>query len=156
VRASGNPSGLIATIGRVVRDYDSKLPIMQLVTVNDHVDQQLLVPRLGASVLVGFSLTALVLAGLGLYAVVAFAGPGVVWVMVRGVMLTVGVGLAVGLLTALGAARALSSVLFNVSPSDPATLIVVTVVLTLVAAVAAWIPALRATRVDPAVVLRYQ
>ena len=173
VRASGNPSGLIATIGRVVRDYDSKLPIMQLVTVNDHVDQQLLVPRLGASILVGFSLTALVLAGLGLYAVVAFAvrertkemgiriilgagGPGVVWVMVRGVMLTVGVGLAVGLLAALGAARALSSVLFNVSPSDPATLIVVTVVLTLVAAVAAWIPALRATRVDPAVVLRYQ
>lgn len=71
-------------------------------------------------------------------------------------MLTVGVGLAVGLLAALGAARALSSVLFNVSPSDPATLIVVTVVLTLVAAVAAWIPALRATRVDPAVVLRYQ
>lgn len=173
VRASGDPSGLIATIGRVVRDYDSKLPIMQLVTVNNHVDQQLLVPRLGASVLVGFSLTALVLAALGLYAVVAFAvrertkemgirialgarGPGVVWVMVRGVMLTVGVGLAVGLLAALGAARALSSVLFNVSPSDPATLIVVTVVLTLVAAVAAWIPALRATRVDPAVVLRYQ
>jgi ABC-type antimicrobial peptide transport system permease subunit len=76
--------------------------------------------------------------------------------MVRGVMLTVGVGLAVGVMAALGAARALSSVLFNVSPSDPATLIVVTVVLTLVAAVAAWIPALRATRVDPAVVLRYQ
>ena len=62
-----------ATIGRVVRGYDSKLPIMQLVTVNDSVDQQLLVPRLAASVLAGFSLTALVLAALGLYAVVAFA-----------------------------------------------------------------------------------
>jgi ABC-type antimicrobial peptide transport system permease subunit len=156
-----------------VRGYDSKLPIMQLVTVNDSVDQQLLVPRLAASVLAGFSLTALVLAALGLYAVVAFAvrertkevgirlalgarGTLVVWAMVRGIMLTVGIGLAAGLLVTLGSARALSNVLFNVSATDPATVLVMTAVLTLVAAVAAWIPALRATRVDPAVVLRYQ
>ncbi|HZM94127.1 MAG TPA: ABC transporter permease [Vicinamibacterales bacterium] len=173
VRTSGNPSDLTATIGRVVRGYDSKLPIMQLVTVNDSVDQQLLVPRLAASVLAGFSLTALVLAALGLYAVVAFAvrertkevgirlalgarGTLVVWAMVRGIMLTVGIGLAAGLLVTLGSARALSNVLFNVSATDPATVLVMTAVLTLVAAVAAWIPALRATRVDPAVVLRYQ
>ena len=71
-------------------------------------------------------------------------------------MLTVGAGLAAGLVAALGAARALSNVLFNVSPTDPATLVIVTAVLALVAFVAAWIPALRATRVDPAVVLRYQ
>ena len=173
VRTSGNPSDLTATIGRVVRGYDSKLPIMQLVTVNDSVDQQLLVPRLAASVLAGFSLTAVVLAALGLYAVVAFAvrertkevgirlalgarGTLVVWAMVRGIMLTVGIGLAAGLLVTLGSARALSNVLFNVSATDPATVLVMTAVLTLVAAVAAWIPALRATRVDPAVVLRYQ
>ena len=146
---------------------------MQLTTVDDYIDQQLLVPEIGASVLAGFSLTALALAALGLYAVVAFAvrertkevgirialgahGPTVVWMMIRGVMVTVGAGLGVGLLAAFGAGRASSSVLFNVSPTDPATLIVVTAVLTLVAVVAAWIPALRATRVDPAVVLRYQ
>ena len=69
----GQPVRPDATIGRAVRGYDSKLPIMQLVTVNDYIDQQLLVPRLGAGVLAGFSLTALVLAALGLYAVVAFA-----------------------------------------------------------------------------------
>jgi ABC-type antimicrobial peptide transport system permease subunit len=146
---------------------------MQLVTVDDYIDQQLLVPRLGAGVLAGFSLTALVLAALGLYAVVAFAvrertkevgirialgarGPRVVWVMVRGVMLAVAAGLAAGLLAALSAARALSNVLFNVSPTDPATLVVVTAVLALVAVVAACVPTRRATRVDPAVVLRYQ
>jgi ABC-type antimicrobial peptide transport system permease subunit len=83
-------------------------------------------------------------------------GPSVVWVIVRGVVLTVGSGLVAGVLVALGAARAMSPVLFNVSPSDPATLAAVTAVLTIVAVVAACLPALRATRVDPAVVLRYQ
>jgi ABC-type antimicrobial peptide transport system permease subunit len=113
------------------------------------------------------------LAALGLYAVVAFAvgertkeigirialgagGAGVVWIVLRAVIVTVTTGIAVGLLAALGAGRALSAVLFNVSPSDPATLFVGIAVLALVAIVAACIPAMRATRVDPATVLRYQ
>ena len=78
----------------------------------------------------------------------------VVWVTIRGVMVTVGVGLAVGIVLALGAAQGLSSVLFRVSPTNPATLATVTVVLAVVAAVAALIPARRATRVDPSIVLR--
>ena len=173
VRTAGNVSDLTGTIRRVVRDYDSKLPIMQLTSVDDYVDQQLLMPRIGAGVLAGFSVTALVLAALGLYAVVAFAvrertkevgirialgarGPRVIWTMVRGVLFTVATGMAIGLIAAMGAARAASTVLFNVSPADPATLVVVTAVLTLVAVAAAWIPARRATRVDPAVALRDQ
>ena len=173
VRTAGNVSDLTGTIRRVVRDYDSKLPIMQLTSVDDYVDQQLLVPRIGAGVLAGFSVTALLLAALGLYAVVAFAvrertkevgirialgarGPRVIWTMVRGVLFTVATGMAIGLIAAMGAARAASTVLFNVSPGDPATLVVVTAVLTLVAVAAAWIPARRATRVDPAVALRDQ
>jgi predicted permease len=173
VRTAGNVSDLTETIRRVVRDYDSKLPIMQLTSVDDYIDQQLLVPRIGAGVLAGFSVTALVLAALGLYAVVAFAlrertkevgirialgarGPRVIWTMVRGVLFTVATGLAIGLIAAVGAARAASTVLFNVSPADPETLVVATAVLTLVAVAAAWIPARRATRVDPAVALRDQ
>ena len=144
---------------------------MQLTSVDDYIDQQLLVPRIGASVLAGFSLTALVLAALGLYAVVAFA--------VRERTKEVGIRIALGAHGAAsrlddGARRAVhrrrrtghrvargagrrasaSTVLFNVSPTDPATLVVVTAVLTLVAVAAAWIPAMRATRVDPAVALR--
>ena len=173
VRTAGNVSDLTGTIRRVVRDYDSKLPIMQLTSLDDYIDQQLLVPRIGAGVLAGFSVTALALAALGLYAVVAFAvrertkevgirialgarGPRVIWTMVRGVLFTVATGLAIGLIAAMSAARAASTVLFNVSPTDPETLVVATAVLTLVAAAAAWIPARRATRVDPAVALRDQ
>lgn len=173
VRTSGNVPDLTATIRRVVRDYDPKLPIMQLTSVDDFIDHQLLVPRIGAGVLAGFSLTALMLAALGLYAVVAFAvrertrevgirialgarGPRVVWVMMRGIMLTVATGLAIGLVAAVAVARAAATVLFNVSPTDPATLALVIVVLSLVAVAAALIPATRATRVDPVVALRYQ
>jgi predicted permease len=173
VRTTGNPSIALSEMAAAVRGLDSRLPITQLLTMDDYIDQQLLLPRMGAGVLTGFSVTALVLAALGLYAVVAFAvgertkeigirlalgaaGSHVVWTMVRGVMLTVGAGLAAGLLVALGVAQALSAILFNVSPTDPATLIVVTAALVLVAVVAACVPAMRAMRVDPAVVLRYQ
>jgi putative ABC transport system permease protein len=173
VRTAGNPVDAVGTIAAAVRGRDSRLPVMQLVTMGDYVDEQLLLPRIGAGVLTGFSFTALVLAALGLYAVVAFAvgertkeigirialgagGVGVVWTVIRGVMWTVVAGLAAGLVFALGSARALSAVLFEVSPTDPATLVAVTVVLALVAIVAACIPAMRATRVDPATVLRYQ
>jgi predicted permease len=173
VRTTGNPSDVVGTMGAVVRGFDSRLPVTQLVTMGDYIDRQLLLPRIAAGVLSGFSLTALVLAALGLYAVVAFAvgertkeigirialgagAPGVVWTVVRAVIVTLTAGLAAGLLAALGAGRALSAVLFNVSPSDPVTLLGGIVVLAVVAIVAACIPAMRATRVDPATVLRYQ
>jgi predicted permease len=173
VRTTGDPRNMVGTLGRVMRELDNRLPVLQATTMDDYLAQQLLVPRIGTSILAGFSLTALILAALGLYAVVAFAvgerakevairmalgarGPHVVWMTVRGVVITVGAGLAAGLLLALGAARGMSTVLYNVSPTDPATLVVVTAVLALVAVVAALIPATRATRLDPLAVLRYQ
>ena len=173
VRTTGRPSEVVGTIGAAVRGFDSRLPVTQLVTIDDYIDRQLLLPRVAAGILSGFSVTALVLAALGLYAVVAFAvgertkeigirialgagGPGVVWTVVRAVMTTVSIGIAVGLLGAVGAGQALATVLFNVSPTDPATLLAGIAVLALVAVAAACIPALRATRVDPARVLRYQ
>ena len=82
--------------------------------------------------------------------------PHVVWVTVRSVMLTVGVGLVVGLMLAVAAAQGLNGVLYKVPPTDPATLAIVTALLAIVAATAAVIPARRAAHVDPLVVLRYQ
>jgi ABC-type antimicrobial peptide transport system permease subunit len=173
VRTAANPADVVGTMAAAIRGLDPRLPVMQLVTMDDHIDQQLLLPRMGAGVLTGFSFTALVLAALGLYAVVAFAvgertreigirialgarGSGVVWTVIRGILLTVAAGVAVGLIVAIAAAQAMSSVLFDVSPTDPATLFAVSAVLALVAIVAACVPAMRAMRVDPATVLRYQ
>ena len=83
-------------------------------------------------------------------------GPHVVWMTVRGVMMTVAAGLAAGIVLSIGAAQGMSNVLYRVSPTDPVTLVAVTLVLALVALVAALVPARRATRVNPIVVLRYQ
>jgi len=173
VRTSGDPRDLVGTLGRVVHEVDPALPILQASTLDEYLGAQLVLPRISTGILIGFSLTALLLAALGLYAVVAFAvgerakevgirmalgarAPHVVWMMVRGVMITVGVGLVIGLMLALWAGQGLRVVLFNVSPTDPPTLIIVTAVLALVAAVAACIPARRATRVNPLAVLRFQ
>ena len=173
VRSTGDQTAMAGTLGRVVREFDSKLPVLQAATLDDYLAQQLLIPRIGTSILAGFSLTALILAALGLYAVVAFAvgerakevgirmalgarGPHVMWVTIRGVIMTVGVGLAIGFVLAVAAAQGMSGVLFRVSATDPATLAVVTMILALVAIAAALIPARRATRVNPLEVLRYQ
>jgi len=173
VRSTGDQAVMPGTLSRVVREVDAKLPVLQATTIEDYLTQQLLIPRIGTSILAGFSLTALILAALGLYAVVAFAvgerakevgirmalgarGPHVVWMTVRGVMMTVAAGLVVGLVLSIAAAQGMSNVLYRVSPTDPVTLGVVTLVLGLVALVAALIPARRATRVNPLVVLRYQ
>ena len=82
--------------------------------------------------------------------------PHVIWMILRSVMLTVAVGLVIGIVLAVGAAQGMTSILYDVSPADPTTLALVTVVLALVAAVAALVPARRASHVDPLVVLRYQ
>jgi predicted permease len=173
VRSTGDQAAMPGTLSRVVREIDAKLPILQTSTMDDYLTQQLVIPRIGTSILAGFSLTALVLAALGLYAVVAFAvgerakevgirmalgarGPHVVWMTIRGVMMTVAVGLVAGLALSIGVSQGLTNVLYRVSPTDPVTLGVVTLVLAIVAFAAALIPARRATRVNPLVVLRYQ
>jgi len=173
VRTAGDPRALVATLTGVVHQIDRALPVLQASTIDDYLAQQLVIPRIGAGVLGAFSLVALALAALGLYAVVAFAvserarevgirmalgarAPHVVWVTVRSVMLTVGVGLVAGLMLAVAVAQALNGVLYKVSPTDPATLTIVTALLAIVAAIAAVIPARRSARVDPLVVLRHQ
>jgi putative ABC transport system permease protein len=127
--------------------------------------------KLGATMFVAFGGLALVLAAMGLYSVIAYnvaqrthelgvrvalgaQAWDVVRLVVRDGLRVAGVGIAIGAVAALWASRWIKPLLFNVSPKDPAVFAIVAVTLITVAIAASWIPALRASRVDPSVALR--
>ena len=120
-----------------------------------------------------FAVAALLLSALGLYGVMAYAVTQrtpelgvrialgarpreVLWLVLRQGLYSVSIGLAVGLFGALALRGLIKGLLFQVQASDPATLVSVAVVLVVVALLACWIPARRATKVDPLVALRYE
>jgi predicted permease len=127
--------------------------------------------RLGATMFVAFGALALVLAAVGLYSVIAYnvtqrqhelgvrvalgaRGPDVVRMVITDGLKVVGAGMAIGLLVALWAGKFVQPLLFSVSPRDPSVFALVATTLVTVALVASWMPARRASRVDPNVVLR--
>ena len=158
-------------IRRVVQSMDSTLPIVKLRTMEDVFGASVSRPRLLAQLLGIFAGLALLLAAIGTYGILAYTvterkkeigihmalgatrGNVLGRILGQGMRLT-GVGLVVGLVAAFGLTRLLQTQLFNVKPTDPATMAAVAGVISLVAFVACYIPANRATRVDPMVVLR--
>jgi predicted permease len=162
---------LAPQIRRIVQSMDSSLPIVRLRTMDDVFGASVSRPRLLAQLLGTFAGLALLLAAVGTYGILAYTvtqrkreigihmalGATRTNVMNRilgqGLRLT-GIGLVVGLIAAVGLTRLLQTQLFNVRPTDPLTMASVAVFITLVALVACYIPAARATRVDPMVVLR--
>jgi putative ABC transport system permease protein len=150
---------------------DPSLDVWQPQTMDDYLAGPMAQPRTSAILLSGFALVALLLAAVGLYGALASAvgerthelgiraalgaTPGRLRREVLGQALIVcGFGLVVGLAGALAASRMLTALLYEVSPTDPAALLGACVVLLGVAALAAYIPARRATRIDPAHALR--
>jgi ABC-type antimicrobial peptide transport system permease subunit len=136
-------------------------------------DDSVSVERLAASLAAAFGLLATVLAAVGLYGVMAFlvarrtreigirialgaVTGNVVGLVVREVLLLVGIGVAIGIPAALALARLLSSQLYDVAPSDPTTVVLATLGIAAIAALSAYIPARRATRIDPVTALRYE
>jgi putative ABC transport system permease protein len=173
VRASGDPASLLGAVRREVQSIDPNLPLPELRTVRDTVASALWPARMGAVLLGVFAGLALLLAAIGVYGVVSFGvaqrtreiglrmalGAGAA--SVQGMVLKQGLrlvaaGLSIGLVLALVAARFLESLLFGVSGRDPATFVIVPLVLAAVALVACLLPARRATRLDPLVALRYR
>jgi putative ABC transport system permease protein len=155
----------------MIRELDGGNPLVTISPLQNRVDRLLEGPRLNAFVLAGFTLAALSLAALGLYAVIAFgvaerrkeiglrmalgAGKGRVRVetLRRGLRLTL-LGILAGIPLALGLGRVMASLLFGVGSYDPPVLAQVTVVLTVVSALACFIPSAKASRVDPMESLR--
>ncbi len=170
-RTAGDPSETVAMMRRELRSIDNDVPVHQAGTMSAHISQALALPRAAAGMLGVFGGLALLLASLGLYAVVAFvvsrrsaemgirialgaSGRRVFGMVVWEIMAVVGIGVTIGLALSLLATPLMKSVLFNIAPSDPLTLVAVASLLGLVTLVAAWLPARRAARVDPMSAMR--
>jgi predicted lysophospholipase L1 biosynthesis ABC-type transport system permease subunit len=170
-RVTGSERAIGDAVGRAMRALDPQLPAAKPVTLETDMRLALLPARIGAALLGTFGSLALLLATVGIYGVASFAVAqrtreigictalgakrrDVLRLVIGESMRRVGVGLAVGLLAALGLARVLASQLYGVGAVDPVTFIGTPVVLGIVAFVASWIPARRAAAVDPLVALR--
>ncbi|MBI3406179.1 MAG: ABC transporter permease [Acidobacteria bacterium] len=173
LRTMGEPNSFAAQVQQVVHELDSTLPVTNVGSQAARSEATLSKERLYARLLGFFGTVALLLAGIGLAGVLAYSvaqrtneigirmalgaeARGVVWLVIRDVLLWVGMGAGVGLLAAIAASRLISSLLFEVTGADPMTIVSATLLLAAVAAVAAYVPARRASTVDPMVALRYE
>ncbi len=173
VRTAGDPQALVPAIRRVVADINPNLPLRDVTTESQQIDRLLFQERLIARLSAFFGLLALVLACIGLYGLLSYevarrtreigirmalgaqVGDVLRLVVRQGFALAV-VGAAVGIGAALGVTRYLASMLYDVRANDPLTIAAVSVLLALVALAACYIPARRATHVDPIVALRHE
>jgi putative ABC transport system permease protein len=167
------PMSLANAVVKEVQEIDPDQPVDSISTMQKNISQSLATRRLTMTLLGSFATLALVLASVGLYGVMALSvaqrtrefgirlalgAPrrDVFRLALGRGLLLVGIGLVVGLLGALGAGRALTSLLYNVGSFDPTALLTAIIALAGVAVLACWFPARRATRVDPIVALRYE
>jgi uncharacterized membrane protein YeaQ/YmgE (transglycosylase-associated protein family) len=171
VRTAGEPARLAGAVRAAIREVAPGQAFVEVVPLRAKLADAASTPRLFAALASAFGALALALAAVGLYGVVAYvarqrereigvrvalgAPPArVLALMLRQGLAPVAAGLVVGLAGALAAARVLRALLFEVSATDPATYAAVAALLGAVAALAAYLPARRAARVDPLVALR--
>ncbi|MGH9522160.1 MAG: ABC transporter permease [Terriglobales bacterium] len=173
LRTSGSPSALLESARKAVHEFDPNLAVTDANTANELVDTSLM-DQIAVADLSGlFAALALLLACIGLYGLMSYSVAGrtreigvrmalgatrgkLVSLVLREAMTMVIVGVALGIPIAIAASRGLRSMLFEVTPLDPLSLAATAVLLIAVATLAAFIPARRATRVDPMVALRYE
>jgi predicted permease len=173
VRTTGDPNQAMMAIRAKVREMDSNLPVYAMRTTETQINNSLSTERMIASLSAVFGCLATLLAAIGLYGVMAYtvaqrtrevgirialgaARPDVIWLVMREVLLLVTIGMVVGVTASLALTRVVQSQLFGLTPHDPLTLGMATVGLAVVAWAAGYIPALRASRLDPMAALRYE
>ena len=173
VRTLGDPQSLIPAVRNEVHSLDPNLPIFDVKTMTEHMRLALFPARVAATVLGVFGFVALMLAAIGIYGVTSYSvaqrtreigirmalgaqlGDVLRLIITHGVKLTV-LGISFGLIGAYLATRAITSVLYGVSATDPLTFVFVSLLLATVALIACYWPARRATKVDPLEALRYE
>jgi predicted permease len=173
VRTTADPHAMMNLIREKVRDLDPNIPIFDMRTTDDQIQNSLSAERMIASLSTVFGLLATILAAVGLYGLMAYnvvqrtreigirmalgaAQGDVVWMVMRDVLILVGIGIAVGVPAALALTSVVRSQLYGLSGHDPITLVLATVGLAVVAFAAGYIPAIRASRLDPMRALRYE
>jgi putative ABC transport system permease protein len=171
IRSDAAPASLIAAARRRVQDLDADLPLANVRTMDALIATAAAQPRLSAQLVGGFAVLAVVIAGIGIYGVLAYSVSqrrreiglrlalgsridALIRLIVGEGMMIAGAGIIVGVLAALLLGRAIGGLVYGVQPRDPVTVIGVVVVVTTVALMACWIPARRAARVDPLTALR--
>jgi macrolide transport system ATP-binding/permease protein len=172
-RTSGNAAALADPLRRQVRELDKALALFDVRTLNEHIDEALSQQRMIATLLGAFGVLALLLASVGIYGVMSYsvtrrtrelgvrialgAGPVDILKLVvgRGLLLTLS-GASLGLLAALSLTHVVDGLLFGVKPTDPVVFVAITALLTGVALVASFVPARRASKVDPMTAVRYE
>ncbi|MEY2501487.1 MAG: hypothetical protein QOI07_1821 [Verrucomicrobiota bacterium] len=166
-----NPNALTNSIRKELAAMDPSIPLTSVKVFDEYISKSLARPRFNTLLLSIFAGTALVLTAIGIYGVLAYsvaqrtseigirialgAGKSSIFRLIVGQAMTlVGISLVVGLAGAFAATRLLNSLLFGVGASDPGTFAGIVVLVSIVAFIAAWLPARRATRVDPIIALR--
>jgi predicted permease len=171
VRYSGAPDAVITQVRRAVREVNRNLPIGEVVSLSEHIGRSLVQQRLVARLAAFFGLLALSLACIGLYGILSYAvarrtneigirmalgaqRANVLWLVLRDALMLVVAGVVVGLLASLAATQTISTLLYGLEPNDLPTIAAATLLLLAVSALAGYLPAHRAARVDPMVALR--
>jgi putative ABC transport system permease protein len=173
LRSAGDPPNSVAAVKAAVRAVDANQPVYDVATMDERLSESIAPQRFNALLVGMFALLALGLGAIGIYGVLAYSvaqrtheigirvalgahGEDVLALIMGEGIRIVALGMGIGLLGALALTRLLRSLLFGVSPTDPVTLVAVSVGLALVAVLACYLPARRATRVDPMVALRHE
>jgi len=173
VRTGLEPAATIRVVRDLVKSLDANVPVFDIRTLAQQKDGSMALQRMAATLLSGFGLLALSLAGLGIYGTLAYTvsrrtreigvrmalgaqlSDVLALVLRQGIRLA-GIGAFLGLVGAFGVTRLLRGFLYQVQPTDPFALVIVLIGLCAAAALACWLPARRATRVDPIQSLRYE
>jgi predicted permease len=173
LRTAADPNQLMSAVRSKAHDMDSNLPIFNMRTTEVQINNSLSTDRMIASLSAVFGFLATLLAVIGLYGVMAYtvaqrtrevgirialgaARGNVIWLVMREVLLLVAIGVVAGITASLALTRVVQSQLFGLTPHDPLTLGLATAALAIVACAAGYVPALRASRLDPMAALRYE
>jgi len=173
VRSSGDPKMIASAVRRAIAEVDHNLPVSGVTTLAEQVGRSVASQRLVARLSAFFGLLAVFLACIGIYGLMSYAvtrrtneigirmalGAGranVLWLVMGEILALAALGITIGVPAALAGDRVVSSLLFGLSSNDPVTMLTAPAILLVVAALAGYLPARRASKVDPMVALRYE